>query len=168
MVTLGGRGGIAPTHSWPRHEMRVSGQRHAPAALCPWERTSGTHYTGGWVGLRAGLDTEVRGKSFVPAGDRTPIARSSSRSQTLYWLSYPAPLFSNRCGLYSPHRIRDHILQLHNIYFKINVLFVSLSSVFWKVAETRTALTLNSKNDFVNRFCVGWIMNLIFVNSSVI
>jgi hypothetical protein len=30
---LGGRGGIAPAHSQPRHWMVVSGQRHAPAAL---------------------------------------------------------------------------------------------------------------------------------------
>jgi hypothetical protein len=49
--------------------MGVSGQRHAPAALCRGERTPGTHCTGGWVGPRAGLDTEARGKilcsSFV-------------------------------------------------------------------------------------------------------
>jgi hypothetical protein len=32
MEALGGRGGIAPTHSRPRHLMGVSGQRHAPAA----------------------------------------------------------------------------------------------------------------------------------------
>jgi len=32
-----------------------SGQQHAPAALYPWERPS-THFTGGWVGPRAGLD----------------------------------------------------------------------------------------------------------------
>jgi hypothetical protein len=38
----------------------VSGQRHAPAALCPGERAPVTHCTGGWVGLRAGLDIEVR------------------------------------------------------------------------------------------------------------
>jgi hypothetical protein len=31
-----GRGCIALTHSRPRHYMRVSGQRHAPAALYPW------------------------------------------------------------------------------------------------------------------------------------
>jgi hypothetical protein len=42
--------------------MGVSGQRHAPTALCPGERTPGTHCTGDWVGPRAGLDTEVRGK----------------------------------------------------------------------------------------------------------
>jgi hypothetical protein len=28
----------------------------------PGERTPGTHWTGGWVGPRAGLDTEARGK----------------------------------------------------------------------------------------------------------
>jgi hypothetical protein len=38
MEALGGRGGIAPTHSRPRHYMGVSGQRHAPAALLlPWK-----------------------------------------------------------------------------------------------------------------------------------
>jgi hypothetical protein len=40
----------------------VSVQRYAPAALYPQEMTPGTHWTGGWVGLRAGLDTEARGK----------------------------------------------------------------------------------------------------------
>jgi hypothetical protein len=43
-----------------------SGKRHAPAALCPEERTPGTHCTGGWVGLRAGLDTEVTGNILFP------------------------------------------------------------------------------------------------------
>jgi hypothetical protein len=35
MKALGGRGDIAPTHYVPRQWMRVSGQRHAPAALYP-------------------------------------------------------------------------------------------------------------------------------------
>jgi hypothetical protein len=38
----------------------VSGQRHVPAALFPRERTPGTHCTEGWVGPRAGLDTEEK------------------------------------------------------------------------------------------------------------
>jgi hypothetical protein len=50
----------------------VSGQRHAPAALCPGERTSGTHCAGGWVGLRAGLDTKVRGKNLFPCWGSNP------------------------------------------------------------------------------------------------
>jgi hypothetical protein len=44
--------------------MGVSGQRHAPAALCSGKRTPDTHCTGGWVGLRAGLDTQAREKVF--------------------------------------------------------------------------------------------------------
>jgi hypothetical protein len=62
METQRGRGCIAPTHSRPRQYMEVSGQRHSPAVLYPRVRTPGTHCTGGWVGPRAGLDTEARGK----------------------------------------------------------------------------------------------------------
>jgi hypothetical protein len=48
---------------------RVSGQRHAPAAIYPRGRASGTHWTGVWVGPRAGLDKEARGKIFfIPPG----------------------------------------------------------------------------------------------------
>jgi hypothetical protein len=46
--------------------------RFAPAALCPGERTPGTHCTGGWVGLRAGLDTEVKGKILCPGRGSNP------------------------------------------------------------------------------------------------
>jgi hypothetical protein len=52
--------------------MGVSGQRHDPTALCPGERTPDTHCTGGWVGLRAGLDTEVRGKILCPCRGSNP------------------------------------------------------------------------------------------------
>jgi hypothetical protein len=64
----------------------VSGQRHAPAALCPGERTPGTHCTGGWVGLTVGLDTEVRGKILCPYRGSNPDR--PVRSQTLFWLTY--------------------------------------------------------------------------------
>jgi hypothetical protein len=72
--------------------MGVSGQRHAPAALNHGERTPGTHYTGGWVGPRAGLDTEA--KSFVPYGDRTSIAQSVVRHYTSW--ANPAPIYIYR------------------------------------------------------------------------
>jgi hypothetical protein len=42
--------------------MGVSDQHHALVALCPRERTLGTHWIGGCEGLRSGLDTEDRGK----------------------------------------------------------------------------------------------------------
>jgi hypothetical protein len=41
------------------------GERSA-SRFSPGERAPGTHCTGGWVGLRAGLDTEVRGKIISP------------------------------------------------------------------------------------------------------
>jgi hypothetical protein len=57
----------------------------------PGERTHCTHCTGGWVGPRAGLDTEARGKSFAPLLGIEPRSPGNpALSQTLYWLSYPA------------------------------------------------------------------------------
>jgi hypothetical protein len=50
-----GSRGIALLIYDQRHEKGVTGQRHALTALYPPERP-GTHCTGGWVGLRAGLD----------------------------------------------------------------------------------------------------------------
>jgi hypothetical protein len=41
----------------------ISCQRHAPAALYPRWWNPGTPWIGGWVCLRAGLDTEASGKS---------------------------------------------------------------------------------------------------------
>ena len=65
-------------------EVGVSGQQHAPAALYPRERP-GTHFTGGWVGPRAGLDGR---KILSPPGfDPGP---SSPLAQSLYPLSYRA------------------------------------------------------------------------------
>jgi len=65
-------------------QYRDSVTQHTPAALYPQERP-GTHYTGGWVGPRAGLDGR---KISPPLGfdPRTvqPVA------QSLYRLSYPA------------------------------------------------------------------------------
>jgi hypothetical protein len=41
-------------------------------AFTPGERTPGTHCTGGWVGPRAGLDTEARGKILCPCRGSIP------------------------------------------------------------------------------------------------
>jgi hypothetical protein len=79
MEALGGRGGIAPTHSRPRHYMGVSGQHHAPAALLPPGKGPPVP-----IGQEAGWAPEpvwtqrLQEKFFAPAGNRTPIARSSS------------------------------------------------------------------------------------------
>jgi hypothetical protein len=42
--------------------MEVSVQRHASAELHLRKRIPGAHWIGNWVGLRAGVDTDVIGK----------------------------------------------------------------------------------------------------------
>jgi hypothetical protein len=55
------------------------------SASLPRETIPGTHCTGGWVGLRAGLDTDVRGKILCPCqgsnSDR-PVVQSVVRFYT--------------------------------------------------------------------------------------
>jgi hypothetical protein len=58
-------------------------------ALAPGVRTPGTHWAGVWVGPRAGLDTEARGKILSPLPGIEPRSPDRpARSQTLYCLSY--------------------------------------------------------------------------------
>jgi hypothetical protein len=68
----------------------VSGQRHAPAALYPRARTPDAYWTGGWVGLRAGLDTEARGKTLClcrgSSPDR-PVVQSVVRQSTIRYVN---------------------------------------------------------------------------------
>ena len=75
---------IALLYFRPLHGKGVRDQRHAQAAPYPRERLR-THCTGGWVGLRAGLDWY--GKSR-PTGIRFPDR--PARRQSLYRLRYPA------------------------------------------------------------------------------
>jgi hypothetical protein len=53
------------THSLPQHWMEVSGQLHAPATLLPGKEPPGTHWIGGWVGPRAGLDMVEKRKFSI-------------------------------------------------------------------------------------------------------
>jgi hypothetical protein len=53
----------------------------------PGERNLGTHWLGGWVGHRAGLDTKARGKNPLPLPGIHPSNTSRPVcSHTLYWL----------------------------------------------------------------------------------
>jgi hypothetical protein len=72
MEALGGRGCIALTHSRPRHQMGWVVSVTPRPLFIPGERTPGTHCTGGWVGPRAGLDTEARGKILWPCRGSNP------------------------------------------------------------------------------------------------
>jgi hypothetical protein len=54
-----------------------------PVRFTPREGAPGTHWTGGWVGLRAVLDAVVKKKIPCPAGNRTlqPSAIPAELSQ---------------------------------------------------------------------------------------
>jgi hypothetical protein len=68
--------------------MAVSDQHDAQPRFNPGERTSGRHWIGGWVGLRAGLDTGYKKNPFSSVVDRTSVVQSIVK--ILYWLSYPS------------------------------------------------------------------------------
>jgi hypothetical protein len=53
----------------------------------PGERAPGTHWIGGWVDSRVGLDDAE--KILDPTGTRPPTLGRPARSQSLYRLSYP-------------------------------------------------------------------------------
>jgi hypothetical protein len=80
--TLYSKGGIAPTHSWPRHWMRRSGQRHPPVALYAQEKEPRYHWTGlGWApepvciqGLEEKSSCLCRGSNL-----RRPVVQSVAR-----------------------------------------------------------------------------------------
>jgi hypothetical protein len=57
----------------------------------PWPCfTSGTHWIGGWVGLRTSLGTQARGKLFLPLpGIKLRSPGRPVCSKILYCLSYP-------------------------------------------------------------------------------
>jgi hypothetical protein len=72
MVALGGEEYSSYSFLTSALDGVVAGQSHAPAVLCPGERTPGTHCTGGWVGPRACLDSETRGKIPCPCQGLNP------------------------------------------------------------------------------------------------
>jgi hypothetical protein len=70
----------------------VESERSASCSGCftPGERAPGTHWTGGWVGSRAGLDDVENGKFLpLPGLEIQPLGRPAS-SQSLYRLRYPS------------------------------------------------------------------------------
>jgi hypothetical protein len=76
-----GRKDIASTHSSPWHQMGWLFSVMPQPCFTP-----STHWIGGWVGLRAGLDTEARRKTLCSCRESNP--GHPVCTQTLYWLRY--------------------------------------------------------------------------------
>jgi hypothetical protein len=77
--------GISKSKAVPLYTMEALGGRDGPR-FTPGERTPGTHCTGGWVGPRAGLETEVRRKILCPcrgSNPDRPVVQSVARHYTV-------------------------------------------------------------------------------------
>jgi hypothetical protein len=62
-----------------------------PGRFTPGERGPSTHWIGGWVGPRVGLDNMEKWKFLPPLGlEPRPFGRPAC-SQSLYWLHYHIP-----------------------------------------------------------------------------
>jgi hypothetical protein len=105
--------------------MGVNGQRHALAALYPRGKHPGTYCTGGWVVLRAGLDTETRGKILSPLpGIETRSPGLLACSQSLYWLSYPA--YTTTTTTAAVAATNDWLMKFSYFYLKPDSNFVRM------------------------------------------
>jgi hypothetical protein len=70
----------------------------------PWERTHGTHCTGGWVGPRAGLDTEAGGKIRCPwreSNPDRPVVQPVVRHYTAWANLAPCQWWSSVCFMWT-------------------------------------------------------------------
>jgi hypothetical protein len=67
--------------------MEVSGQLYAPGDLTQW-RAPGTHWVGGWVGRRAGLDAVAKWKNSITAPRRHLNPGRPAPNFTSPYLSY--------------------------------------------------------------------------------
>jgi hypothetical protein len=63
------------------------GAASSPGHLTPGEITLDTHWIGGWVGPRAGLDAVGVQRNFCVAGNRTPVVQPVVRRYVLTELS---------------------------------------------------------------------------------
>jgi hypothetical protein len=85
--------------------MGVSGQRHAPAT----PGTPGTHWLGGWVCLRAGLDAGAGRKILCPCRGSNPDRPARSQDTILPELPIPLAFITvylhQKCSSFQPSRI---------------------------------------------------------------
>jgi hypothetical protein len=99
-----------------------------PGRFTSGEITFGTHWIGGWVGPRAGLD-DVEKRKFLtlPGRELRPLG-CSARSQSLYRLNYPGSfrytyehfvcisVLSSACYVPRPAYPHDFIIIIRNEY----------------------------------------------------
>jgi hypothetical protein len=111
----------------------MSGKRHAPAALYRREKTLGTHWIGGWMGLRDDLDTEVREKILCFYRGSNPDCAVCSQDTILTQMTDNCAYKLSYCGkwLYGRRYIENNIkMELREISFdNVNWTEVALDMI---------------------------------------
>jgi hypothetical protein len=133
---------IAP-HSWSTRWGWVVSVTLRPR-FTPWERTHSTHWIGGWVVLRVGLDTEARGKSFASATDRTPVVHSVVRHYTDWYTPVPQSVEETSKNALTVNYCEASIGNVWRCEGKSNILnqvprLLSFTVLFSLLIDSRTA-----------------------------
>jgi hypothetical protein len=102
--------------------------------LTPGGSTLGTHWTGGWVGPRAGLDTEGRGKIICPCRGSNPdllVVQPVVRHYTAW--AIPAP-----CNLHSVVQMTMNQLIVRNpVYPEFTLLGWKKCRIFRRTIKAK-------------------------------
>jgi hypothetical protein len=105
-----------------------------PDRAFPPDRTPGTLWTGGWVGLRFGLDTEAMGQILFLYRDQTPAVQSVARHYTT-----PAPSVGSTNSKYGRHRLRLVVVfVLGWVNVRVAGLSPAYSNAVWACRLTST------------------------------
>jgi hypothetical protein len=78
-----------PTFSCPWYLFGGEWSASRPGRFTPGEKAPGTHWIGGWVDPRSGLDNVEKRKFLTIQGLELRPLGQPARSQSLYRLSYP-------------------------------------------------------------------------------
>jgi hypothetical protein len=126
---LVGRRGIAPTHWTLELDGRGLSASRPGRALPPGERTPGIHCTGGWVGPRAGLDTEAWWKKILsPLLGIEPLSSGRpARSPELP--EYDATEAQFRIIIFKKVKVIKNLYLLESLFSKILWLVDSFENV---------------------------------------
>jgi hypothetical protein len=89
-----------------------------PGRFTSAEKASGTHWIGGWVGPKAGLDAVEQRKIYCPCRESNP--GRPARSPSLYRLSHPNyPTLTSETEMIGGGRKLNneefHIFTIHNL-----------------------------------------------------
>jgi hypothetical protein len=105
--------------------VEVSGELHGPAALSPRERAPGTHWIGGWIVPRAGLDAVSKRKipSLRPKSNPDHPIVQSVASRYTGWAIHSCVLCSVFCLAYS-----SQVSQI-GTEFGIQLSFIKISGL---------------------------------------